>query len=68
MTYEQNRLRPRERGERPEGKSPQRVIQRPRIPDDTWLLALERCQAEHTPIGHVITELLEAWLAGEIEL
>jgi hypothetical protein len=52
----------------PAGKSPQRVIQRPRIPDRTWIPALERCQDEGRPIGHVLDALLAAWLAGEIDV
>jgi hypothetical protein len=43
-------------------------LQRPRIPDATWDPALERCQAEGRPIGHVITALLDAWIAGDIDV
>jgi hypothetical protein len=64
--YDQTRTRPRP--VTPVGKSPQRVIQRPRIPDRTWVPALERAQAEERPIGHVITALLDMWLSGDIEL
>jgi hypothetical protein len=67
MSYDQHKLRP-QTGARPEGKSPQRPLQRPRIPDDTWNLALTKAQERNMPIGHVITELLEAWIAGEIEV
>jgi hypothetical protein len=66
MTYDQNTTRPRP--DQPVGKSPQRVIQRPRIPGRTWFPALERCQEEQRPIGHVITALLDKWLEGEIKL
>lgn len=66
MSYDQNRTR--QRPATPVGKSPQRVIQRPRIPDDTWFPALERAQSEQRPIGHVLTALLEKWLAGDIDL
>lgn len=73
MSYDQNIHMPPDG--RPRGKSPQRFVdlesgrmQRPRIPDDTWNRALARCQEERTPMGHVLTELLEAWLAGEIEV
>lgn len=60
----------------PRGRSPQRylqddsggTVQRPRIPDDTWIPALERCHEENRPIGHVLTDLLDLWLAGRIEL
>jgi hypothetical protein len=60
----------------PRGRSPQRYlqdesggpVQRPRIPDDTWIPALERCHQENRPIGHVLTELLNLWLAGETAL
>lgn len=81
--YDQNIIRPRTRA-RPEGKSPQRLlvdhcpgcdeahtnrrVQRPRIPDDTWNLALEQAQTRRLPIGHVITELLEAWIDGEVDV
>jgi hypothetical protein len=43
-------------------------VQRPRIPDATWGPALERAQAEDRPIGHVLTDLLNLWLAGNIDL
>jgi hypothetical protein len=66
MTYDQNTTRPRP--DTPVGKSPQRVIQRPRIPDSTWIPALERCQEEHRPIGHVIAALLDLWLAGDVDV
>jgi hypothetical protein len=66
MSYDQNIMRPRT-GE-VAGKSPQRVIQRPRIPDRTWIPALERCQDEQRPIGHVISALLDEWLAGNIDV
>lgn len=66
MSYDQNLMRPNTGA--PAGKSPQRVLQRPRIPDRTWNPALERAQAEHLPIGHVITALLDQWLAGHIDL
>ena len=76
--YDQNIKMPAEElaGRKPAGKSPQRMfqdpaggpIQRPRIPDATWRPALERCQDEGIPMGHVLTELLEAWLAGEIKV
>jgi hypothetical protein len=46
----------------PRGKSPQRVIQRPRIPDPTWSRALAKAHRIERPIGHVLTELLEEWL------
>lgn len=46
----------------PRGKSPQRVIQRPRIPDPTWTRALEKAHRTDRPIGHVIAELLDQWL------
>jgi hypothetical protein len=60
----------------PRGKSPQRylqdpsggTVQRPRIPDATWIPALERCHDENRPIGHVLTDLLNLWLAGDIDL
>lgn len=44
------------------GKSPQRPIQRPRIPDATWNRALTKAHRIGQPIGHVIAELLEEWL------
>lgn len=49
----------------PVGKSPQRPIQRPRIPDSVWIPALEKAAAQERPIGHVITELLGDWLEDD---
>jgi hypothetical protein len=65
-----------ETAQTPRGKSPQRylqdpdggIVQRPRIPDHTWHPALERAKSEDRPIGHVLTELLDQWLAGDITL
>ena len=49
----------------PKGKSPQRVIQRPRIPDPTWSRSLAKGHRIGRPIGHVLTELLDQWLAED---
>jgi hypothetical protein len=46
----------------PVGRSPQRPIQRPRIPDETWGPAQTKARRLGRPIGHVITELLDQWL------
>lgn len=48
--------------EAPRGRSPQRQIQRPRIPDPTWSQAIAKAHRIDKPIGHVITELLDQWL------
>lgn len=61
MSYDQNIKRPRT-GETPAGRSPQRVIQRPRVPDPTWSRAVAKAQRLNVPIGHVIAELLEEWI------
>jgi hypothetical protein len=57
----------------PRGKSPQRylqdedggLVQRPRIADDVWYPALEKAKAEGYAIGHIISDLLDGWLAGD---
>lgn len=47
------------------GKSRQRPIQRPRIPDRVWHPALTKAASQQRPIGHVLTELLEDWLQDD---
>lgn len=47
------------------GKSPQRVIQRPRVPEATWARATAKARRLDRPIGHVIAELLDQWTAED---